>query len=991
MLRLEMLGGLSLRADAEPRRTTQRRRIALLALLAAAGERGLSRDKLQAYLWPESPAENARHALEQLLYALRRQFGDDVVLGTNPVALNPKVIESDTDDFQRAFEQGALEEAVALYRGPFLDGFFLSDAPEFERWADAERGRLAQSCMRALESLARRDAERAPAAALEWWRRLVAMDPYATGPTLGLMGELAICGDPAGALKVARVHQTLIREDLDAEPDPRVSTLAEQLRAGRGIDSAATPIPGALSHPVASSTDVDPAPAALPIAPARAAVPSTGHSGWAVLFAVGGAMLIGLAVAASWAVAHGRLDDRPVIGVGDPAALVVAPFGMSASGSALAYVRDGLVDLASAKFTGEGGLVALDGPTASKAWREVARGADGSADVEAARRVARRLGASLILTGNAVREGESELVLNGTLLDVRDGRVRARATVRGPIDSVSVLVDRLAVELLALHAGEGEQRVASLATVPLPAVRAYLDGRIAYRHGQYQTAVARYERALELDSTFALAALELASTTELRVKFRSIAQAVVARVGWSTERDTVWSRGVEVAWRERDHLPSDDRRYLEALRGSAYPNPTSALDQLHEWEREVEEDPDRADAWYRFGALLLAQGAAVDVPDASERARLAFERAVALDSDFVAPLGGLVEVAAFARDTAAVRRLGALYVAHDSTGDDADYIRWRVATLVGDDTGLRRLRNRFGSIATQSLVRIQWTSQMDGIALEDAERAVKVLMHRAGDRVERTRAIAQARWLALNRGRPQAALGLDDSLVSLEGQPYWGLGFRVLYALYWDGDTSAAAAAVPVLEGNRRAMVAARSGAAASAGAASELVRPEQWRLWHGEWSLTPRIVALLRQSAASDSANITPAMQAEMLDAILASETKRPDAGRALERLDSLARQGCCAVPHYASLVVARLRERAGDLPGALRAARRARWVMPPEYLSASLDEEGRIAALMGDREAAVRAYRHFLALQDSAEASRQGEVEQVRAELKRLESPPR
>jgi hypothetical protein len=186
-------------------------------------------------------------------------------------------------------------------------------------------------------------------------------------------------------------------------------------------------------------------------------------------------------------------------------------------------------------------------------------------------------------------------------------------------------------------------------------------------------------------------------------------------------------------------------------------------------------------------------------------------------------------------------------------------------------------------------------------------------------------------------------------------------------------------------------MVAAGSDAAALPGAASDLVRSEQWRLWHGEWGLTPRIVALLRRRAASDSANITPGVQAEMLDAILASETNRPDAGRALERLDSLTRQGCCLIPHYASLVVARLRERAGDLPGALRAARRARWVMPPEYLSASLHEEGRLAALMGDREAAIRAYRHFLALQDSAEESRQDEVERVRAELKRLESPPR
>jgi hypothetical protein len=280
---------------------------------------------------------------------------------------------------------------------------------------------------------------------------------------------------------------------------------------------------------------------------------------------------------------------------------------------------------------------------------------------------------------------------------------------------------------------------------------------------------------------------------------------------------------------------------------------------------------------------------------------------------------------------------------------------------------------------------------MDGIALEDAERAVAALIHRAGDLPERTRAIAQARWLALNRGRPQAALRFDDSVVSLEGQPYWGLGFGILYALYWDGDTSAAAAEVPAMEGNRRAMVAARSAGAAPIDSALYLVRPEQWRLWHGDWSLTPRIIALLRQAAASNPTDSLPDRQADMLEAILASETGQPNAGRVLERLDSLARQGCCALPHYTNLVIARLRERAGDLPGALRAARRARWVLPPEYLSASLREEGRLAALMGNREAAIRAYRHFLVLQDSAEATRREEVERVRAELKMLESPSR
>ena len=73
MFRLETLGSLGLTDGPAAAVTTQRRRLALLALLAVAGERGLTRDKLVAYLWPNSPSDNARHGLEQLLYGLRRQ------------------------------------------------------------------------------------------------------------------------------------------------------------------------------------------------------------------------------------------------------------------------------------------------------------------------------------------------------------------------------------------------------------------------------------------------------------------------------------------------------------------------------------------------------------------------------------------------------------------------------------------------------------------------------------------------------------------------------------------------------------------------------------------------------------------------------------------------------------------------------------------------------------------------------------------------------
>ena len=50
-------------------------------------------------------------------------------------------------------------------------------------------------------------------------------------------------------------------------------------------------------------------------------------------------------------------------------------------------------------------------------------------------------------------------------------------------------------------------------------------------------------------------------------------------------------------------------------------------------------------------------------------------------------------------------------------------------------------------------------------------------------------------------------------------------------------------------------------------------------------------------------------------------------------------------------------------------------------------LREEGRLAALTGDRAGSIRAYRHYLALRSEAEPALQPEVRQVRAELEALE----
>src|SRR5262245_25953612 len=210
MLRLNTFGGLTLARGTEDLTgaATQRRRLALLVLLAVAGSAGMSRDKLLAYLWPESDLERARHVLNQLLYAQRQQVGDDLFLGRKTLRLNWGLITSDVGEFERALDAGDLATAAGLYAGPFLDGFFVKEAPEFERWVEEQRARLAQRALESMRALAE-TAERTGdgGIAVQWWRRAAATDPFDARVALRLVTALGVAGDRPGALREASRYE----------------------------------------------------------------------------------------------------------------------------------------------------------------------------------------------------------------------------------------------------------------------------------------------------------------------------------------------------------------------------------------------------------------------------------------------------------------------------------------------------------------------------------------------------------------------------------------------------------------------------------------------------------------------------------------------------------------------------------------------------------------------------------------------------------------
>jgi DNA-binding SARP family transcriptional activator len=234
MYRLRLFGGASLEGPSGPLtgRAVQPRNLALLALLAVAGRSGCSRDKLIGLLWPESDEERGRHHLSQSLYLLRKALGQEAIPSIgDSVGLELDLVRTDVGAFQDALDRGELQVAEELYSGPFLDGVYVKDAAGFEEWVDGERRRLASAYSQALEALATAAVTTGDhAAAIRWWERLLAQDPFNSATVVQLMQALAARGDPANAIQVAREHERLLSEEFDLALPAEVVSLSEELR-----------------------------------------------------------------------------------------------------------------------------------------------------------------------------------------------------------------------------------------------------------------------------------------------------------------------------------------------------------------------------------------------------------------------------------------------------------------------------------------------------------------------------------------------------------------------------------------------------------------------------------------------------------------------------------------------------------------------------------------------------------------------------------------
>jgi DNA-binding SARP family transcriptional activator/TolB-like protein len=795
MIELRALGALALRdSTGEDLHSVlaQPKRVALLAYLAIARPRGFHRrDTLLALLWPEQDEQHARWALNQALRHLRTALGKEAVpsRGDGEIGIDVRALSCDAVEFEAAIEADDSARALGLYRGDLLDGFHVSGCGEFERWLEEERVWLRRRAARAAAALAHREEARGePVAAGHWARRALALAPDDEAEARNLIELLGRLGDRAGAVQAYEDFARRLRHEYEVDPAPE--TLAT-ITAVRTRQLATTPSPAAaVDQPAGDIGPVAPEPTvrAPPTrAPARHPRPGLRELGLLVLGAAGTMI---------WAL-------RPAPPVAQlatvsPTTIAVLPFAYQGT-QEFAYLGEGMMDLLSANLDGAGEVRTADPDAVLALFRQA--GGD-RLEPEQARNLAARLGAGSYVLGNIVETG-GHLRISARLHsgDQKDGR--GQALVDGQSPQLFQLVDRLTTQLIAQRSGGPAgalPRLAALTTDSLAALKAYLEAERHFRAWRLDSSIQAAERAVRIDSSFALAYYRLATA-----------------LLWTDGRNA--GEAVDRSLRHGRDLSHRDRRLIEALAaflhgrireaGSIYreivtrnPNDLEATFQLadliHSWsghlgsswldarelfERLLSIDPGHHDAYFHL-SLISARERRLEQLDSLTDRLLADRRLRKFPppgSSFyrgqrAVAFGDTAEIARFmaalrkSDDDVAQWTGGAVVF---TTGDLVVGRRiWRLFTEPSRSRGLRVLAHL--TLAKMELMTGRWSAAKVEIDSAMALDSVTALEHRALLSLWPLLQVSQVELLALRNSlqRWKAAAGPpNEGFVTAEHAP----------------------------------------------------------------------------------------------------------------------------------------------------------------------------------------------------------------------------
>ncbi|MCB0168094.1 MAG: tetratricopeptide repeat protein [Anaerolineae bacterium] len=222
---------------------------ALLYYLAVTG-RAQPRSVLAGLFWGDVAESQARRSLTMTVSNLRQLVGPYLLINRETIAIDP---DSPHWLDVAAFDAGLtaapiaptldpLQQAIDLYRGDFLAGFYIHDAPEFEQWTLVERARLRERVQQALHMLADRlDRQGDLPQAIDAMRRLIGLEPWREEAHRYLMLLLARNGQRSAALAQFEICRRVLADELDVEPGLETTELYEAIRT-KPFAPSATPI-----------------------------------------------------------------------------------------------------------------------------------------------------------------------------------------------------------------------------------------------------------------------------------------------------------------------------------------------------------------------------------------------------------------------------------------------------------------------------------------------------------------------------------------------------------------------------------------------------------------------------------------------------------------------------------------------------------------------------------------------------------------------------
>jgi DNA-binding SARP family transcriptional activator len=728
----------------------QKIRFALLTYLAM--ERSAPREKLAAMFWPEINEERARHRLAQSLHALRKSLTTDCIsTHGDQVRASPDIVV-DARDFGTRAEVGQYERALELYQRPFLDGFFVDDAGEWERWVERQRAILARTYTHVARTVISGLLEqRRYDETIELATRWLVLDHAGEDAHWFLMTGLAGAGRATEAIDLYDQYERQLREDIGDTPSPRMQSLLRDIRAGLTQPEATretTPVLPDSERQASVQIQIENTEPSLP------ETARTKHWRYAVIAAE---LVIVLALVvralASWA----NAGEDGMFGGAELDSLTYAVFPFAYAGQTPPLHEDQIIREAINQWSG---LAAPDRFQVNAALGDERT----NLDLRRARAAAGRLGAGRFILGTVGSSG-SNVLIEATLYDLRSRgavvrSVNRRMPAAGSPDSV---LASLALELVF-----GQER-STYAARPTGthsglARMAFARGHDRLEEWNLPAADTAFFQALKHDPEFVEAALWLAQVRS-----------------WTRKDAAEWLFAVEQAAGKREFLSTRDKIVVEALLATANNDRQTACGL---YERAAALDDFDFTSWYGHAHCLAYDNVVIrdSRSPSGWRFRTSYYRAVTayehafrrlpsahkgLSNDLYGALRLLLKTASNEMRLGTALGDTTRFAAYASwNGDTLEFVPYRVADHAG---GISKIPPSLSTAVQQQRAQFQriaraWVSKFPESV--EAQLAWAVALDLQGD-PNSIRTIEQARKLATDR-RLQEQLAAYEIVIRIK-------------------------------------------------------------------------------------------------------------------------------------------------------------------------------------------------------------------------------